>query len=84
MTPLDRLFGLRGEARLRYKAGEYTVISPGDFVTCAVTGRKIPLNELRYWSVERQEPYVSAEVSLLRYREIRASQASPASGMGKG
>jgi hypothetical protein len=33
-------------------------------VICAVTGTRIPLHELRYWSVDRQEPYVDAEASL--------------------
>ncbi|MEM9028437.1 MAG: DUF2093 domain-containing protein [Pseudomonadota bacterium] len=71
MTGFERLFGLKGEARVRYKAGEYTVVSPGDFVTCAMTGRRIPLAELKYWNVEHQEAYVSAEVSLQRYTELR-------------
>lgn len=52
------------EARLHYLPGTYRVMSPGDHVTCAVTHRPIPLAELKYWSVERQEPYVSAEASL--------------------
>ncbi len=51
------------EARLRYLANSFRVLVPGDHVTCAVTGEKIPLDRLRYWSVERQEPYVSAEAS---------------------
>jgi hypothetical protein len=40
------------------------VLSNGDHVICAVTGVQIPLHELRYWSVERQEPYADAETSL--------------------
>jgi hypothetical protein len=40
-------------------------------VRCAVTGREIPLDELRYWSVQRQEPYVDAAASLSRYLETR-------------
>ena len=32
-------------------------------ITCAVTGAAIPLHELRYWSVARQEPYASAELA---------------------
>ncbi len=54
------------EARLRYLDGDFQVASPGSFVRCAVTGEAIPLDELKYWSVSRQEPYVSAEVSLNR------------------
>ncbi len=51
-------------ARLHYMAGTFRVLSPGDHVICAVTGETIPLDELKYWSVERQEAYVSAEASL--------------------
>ena len=52
-----------GEARLRYLDADIQVLSPGNFVMCAVTGRKIPLQALRYWSVERQEPYATAQIS---------------------
>ena len=40
------------------------MLSDGDHVVCAVTGARIPVHELKYWSVERQEPYVDAEASL--------------------
>ncbi|MFZ5748117.1 MAG: DUF2093 domain-containing protein [Pseudomonadota bacterium] len=50
-------------ARLHYMANGFRMLSPGDHVVCAVTGERIPLDTLRYWSVERQEPYVSAEVA---------------------
>jgi hypothetical protein len=45
-------------------AGTFRVLSNGDHVVCAVTGARIPLHELKYWSVERQEAYVDAEASL--------------------
>ena len=51
-------------ARLHYLPGTYRVLVPGDHVVCAVTRQTIPLADLRYWSVERQEPYASAEASL--------------------
>ena len=51
-------------ARLHYLPGTFRVLSNGDHVICAVTGAPIPLHELRYGSVERQEAYVDAEVSL--------------------
>ena len=51
-------------ARVHYLAGTFRLLSDGDHVVCAVTGAKIPLHELKYWSVERQEPYVDAEASL--------------------
>lgn len=50
-------------ARIHYLAGTFRLLSDGDHVVCAVTGARIPLHELRYWSVERQEPYVDAAAS---------------------
>ena len=71
MNRLETLFGLKGEATVRYLDGEFQVISPGGFVRCAVTGKPIPLDDLRYWSVELQEAYSSAEVSYTRILERR-------------
>ncbi|MDB5699085.1 MAG: hypothetical protein JWN69_1889 [Alphaproteobacteria bacterium] len=51
-------------ARLHYLAGTFRILSSGDHVVCAVTGQPIALEDLRYWSVDRQEAYVSAEASL--------------------
>ncbi len=46
-----------GEAQLQYLDGDFRVVSPGTYVTCAITGERIPLDELKYWSVDRQEAY---------------------------
>lgn len=62
--------GRGGEARIRYLDGDFQVVTPGAFVRCAVTGKKIPLDELRYWSVERQEAYLDAAASLSRFLEV--------------
>ena len=51
------------EAKLRYKPMEHETITPGEFVRCAVTGRPIAVADLRYWSVERQEPYATAKIA---------------------
>ena len=51
-------------ARLQYLPSTFRVLSDGDHVVCAVTGTAIPLHELRYWSVERQEAYADAAASL--------------------
>ena len=51
-------------AKVRYLDGTFRVLSNGDHVLCAVTGRRIPLAELRYWSVDRQEAYADAQASL--------------------
>ena len=52
-----------GEAKLYYGSSAFKVLRGGKFVRCAVSGEAIPLEELRYWSVVKQEPYVSAEAS---------------------
>lgn len=52
------------EAKIRYLDADFQILLPGSHVICAMTGRSIPLDELRYWSVLRQEPYVDAEASL--------------------
>jgi hypothetical protein len=51
-------------ARVRYLAGTFRLLSHGDHVICAVSGARIPLHELKYWSVERQEAYADAAASL--------------------
>jgi hypothetical protein len=56
--------GSGAPARVRYLPGTFRVLSNGDHVICAITGARIPLHELKYWSVERQEPYADAESSL--------------------
>ena len=53
-------------ATLIYGPNGFRVIRPGHFVACAVTGEAILLEELVYWSVERQEAYASAEISTRR------------------
>ena len=53
-------------ATLMYGPNAFRVIRPGRFVACAVTGEPIPLEELRYWSVDRQEAYASPEIATRR------------------
>ncbi|GLT02069.1 hypothetical protein GCM10007897_34720 [Sphingobium jiangsuense] len=65
-------------ARLHYMAYSFRVLSPGDHVLCAVTGQKIALDDLRYWSIERQEPYASAEASTAAEVRWRKEQGLPA------
>jgi hypothetical protein len=51
-------------AKVRYLDGSFRLLSDGDHVLCAVSGVAIPLDQLRYWSVERQEAYADARASL--------------------
>lgn len=53
-------------ALLRYEPNGFRVIRAGHFVICAVSGQQIPLEELRYWCVERQEAYASPELATRR------------------
>ena len=60
MSSPDRL------ARLHYGPNGFRIVSSGDHVLCAATGELIPLEVLRYWSVERQEPYANADIATRR------------------
>jgi len=53
-----------GEAVLDYGDADFQIIKPGAYVVCAVTGKKIPLPELKYWNIDKQEPYVDAAASM--------------------
>lgn len=59
----------KGEAKLHYLDGEYEVLVPGGYVLCAVTGTQIPLDALRYWSVDLQEAYASPAIATARAQE---------------
>jgi hypothetical protein len=63
----DRSSPMAGEAEVKYLDGDFRVMRPGAFVRCAVTGTPIPLEELKYWSVDLQEAYLSPEVVLQRH-----------------
>jgi hypothetical protein len=68
---LDKLnvFG-EGAAQVHYGSPELTILRPGRFVRCAVTGTPITLEELRYWSVEHQEAYVDATTATMRWKQV--------------
>lgn len=50
-------------ATLIYGPNGFRVVKPGHYVLCAMSGVPVPLEELRYWSVDRQEAYASCELS---------------------
>ena len=63
---LNQIDPLRGQpAKLKYREADFAVIIPGSHVVCAVTGKAIPLDELKYWSFARQEAYIDAEASMV-------------------
>lgn len=66
MNRFDRIPATSGQAQVEYLNGEYRVLRPGAYVRCAVTGEPIPLEELRYWDVDRQEAYSSPQAKITR------------------
>ena len=46
-------------AKIKYLPNNFEVIQDGDYVLCAVSGKKISLKDLTYWNVELQEAYFS-------------------------
>ncbi len=71
MNRIEKFFGLRSEAKIRFLDGEFEVLSAGEFVRCAVTGQPIQIADLKYWSVDAQEAYASADASLKRYLDLK-------------
>ena len=69
MNAHDRDFAGNDLAKLHYGDGEFAVLKPGRYVICAVSGLKIPLDQLRYWSVPLQEAYATPADALKRWRE---------------
>lgn len=69
MNVFERPEKLGLEARLEYLDGDYRVLRHGNFVRCGVTGQAILLDDLKYWSVARQEAYATPEASMARISE---------------
>ena len=57
-------------AKLKYSPNNFSIIEHGDHVICAVSGKKILLENLNYWNVDEQEPYFSyLEASIKREQD---------------
>ena len=67
LNRFDRTPPTAGEAEVKYLDGDFRVVRPGAFVRCAVTGAAIPLEELKYWSVDLQEAYAIPTAVLQRH-----------------
>ena len=70
MNAHDRNLPAGEKAVLHYGDGEFSVLKPGRFVICAVSGMKIPLESLRYWNPATQEAYAGPTQALQRWREL--------------
>jgi hypothetical protein len=71
MNAFDR--NIDGPAVVHYGDGEFVVMKPGRYVVCAVSGKRVPIEALRYWSPELQEAYAGPQEALQRWRETRRS-----------
>ena len=67
MNIFDKNFS-PSEAQVRYLDADYVVVRPGSFVRCAITGVPIPIDELTYWNVDRQEAYANAQAAFEAYQ----------------
>lgn len=70
MNRHDPRLPVGGEAKLKYLDADLQIIRPGAFVRCAVTGKPIALDALRYWNVDLQEAYASPEAVMERLRSL--------------
>lgn len=61
----------QGEAKLHYGSADFTIMEPGAYVICAVTGENIPLDRLKYWNHDTQEAYKDAAASLEGFKRAR-------------
>ena len=46
-------------AKIKYLPNNFEIIEQGDYVVCAISGKKITLEKLTYWNVDLQEAYYS-------------------------
>ena len=58
------------KAKLKYYPNNFQIIEDGDYVICAVSGKKIPIKQLTYWNVDLQEAYFSPKEAQQRYEEL--------------
>ena len=71
MNAHDRhLSGGADLAMVHYGDGELTVLRPGQFVLCAVSGKRIALDDLRYWNPALQEAYAGPSEALERFKQL--------------
>ena len=57
-------------AKLKYLPNNFEIIEEGDHVICAITGKKISLENLNYWNVDDQEPYFSYKEASIKKEKL--------------
>lgn len=73
---MNRMDREKGEAKLHFMDGDFEVLQPGAYVVCAVTGTHIPLDALRYWSVDLQEAYRGPAEATARWKQVHSEKKS--------
>ena len=58
-------------AKLKYGPNYFEVLVKGNYVICAVSGKKIPLDKLTYWNADLQEAYFSPKEAQIRFEELK-------------
>jgi hypothetical protein len=59
------------KAVLKYKPNTFEILKDGDYVICAISKKKIPIENLNYWNVELQEPYYSPIEAKIKHEELK-------------
>ena len=59
------------KAKLIYKHNSFDIIEEGDYVLCAISGKKIMLKDLNYWNVDLQEAYFSAKEANEKFKDLK-------------
>lgn len=67
---------LEGKAVVHYGDGEWVILKPGRFVVCAVSGKRIPLDALKYWNPVRQEAYAGPQEAFKRWQELNPQESA--------
>ena len=57
-------------AKIKYFPNNFQIIKTGDYVLCAVSGKKIDIQNLTYWNVELQEAYFSYKEAFQKREEL--------------
>ena len=58
-------------AKIKYLPNNFQIIESGDYVECAVSGKKISIENLTYWNVDLQEPYFSYKEASIKRENIQ-------------
>ena len=62
---------IKKKAKLVYKHNSFEILETGDYVICAISGKKIMLKNLNYWNVDLQEAYFSAKEANERFKNLK-------------